>query len=446
MLKQEFEAIYQELMDENPFAARAALKVLKVEFTEEVPTLAVTLGKQSRLLVNLEFVSENCKTGEHVKAVICHEFLHILLRHTERFKTLNKMQNLALDVVINAIIHRELGRRYSSFMSAFYSEETGIARLLRPPEERETYGWWSAKPTDMLIPAWKGVYDGRLVADDILELAADLGRRRKFNVQPLLGGHQPLDGKASRPSPLEPLPGELADALDRALKSMNGDGIWRMPNERGVGASAYSNVVTAANDDLSRWRRETYLVLKKHLVPDKLSTNREPIPYEFALPVLSTADRRAALRCLWSPFLPEAVWTGEKMHTVGTAQIYLDVSGSMSAEMPQLVALLGQLGRYIKRPFWAFSDEVAKAVIEQGQLRADTTGGTSMACVLEHIEKTRPASAVVITDGYIEPLEPKEVQKRLGRTRLHAIVSRDGSPIGIANAGIPYTQLARIPK
>ena len=69
-----------------------------------------------------------------------------------------------------------------------------------------------------------------------------------------------------------------------------------------------------------------------------------------------------------------------------------------------------------------------------------------MACVLRHIEKTKPASAVVITDGYIEGLNRKHVQKWLGRTRLHAIVSRDGSPAAIANAGIPYTQLARIPK
>ena len=31
-------------------------------------------------------------------------------------------------------------------------------------------------------------------------------------------------------------------------------------------------------------------------------------------------------------------------------------------------------------------------------------------------------------------------------TRLHAIISRDGAPGAIERAGIPYTQLARIPK
>ena len=56
MNEQEFRAIYRELMDENPFAARAALKVLRLEFTSEVPTLAVTLETQPRMLVNLAFV------------------------------------------------------------------------------------------------------------------------------------------------------------------------------------------------------------------------------------------------------------------------------------------------------------------------------------------------------------------------------------------------------
>ena len=240
------------------------------------------------------------------------------------------------------------------------------------------------------------------------------------------------------------MPSVLADALDRGLKSMNGNGIWRAPKSRGVGATAYQEVIRAADAALGRWRRETYEVLRRHLDEDSRSVNVEPRPYEFALPVLSNSDRRAALRSLWSPFLPEAIWHGERPFRVGTAQVYLDVSGSMNAEMPLIVQLLRLLSRYIRRPFWAFSDEVAPATIVNGQLRAATSGGTSMSCVLQHIAETRPASAVVVTDGYIERLEGSLVSS-IGNTRLHAIISRDGSPAELRNAGIPYTQLARIP-
>ena len=58
----EFHNMYLELIDENPLAIRAVLKVLRIEFTDTVPTLAVTCEAQPRLLVNLAFVREHCRT------------------------------------------------------------------------------------------------------------------------------------------------------------------------------------------------------------------------------------------------------------------------------------------------------------------------------------------------------------------------------------------------
>ena len=109
-------ALMHELMDENPFAIRAVLKILSVEFTVAVPTLAVTNEPQPRLLINLEFIAQHCRTEEHVKALLCHEFLHVLLRHTDEPGRPTHARHLALDAVINAIIHRQLGDRYYSLM------------------------------------------------------------------------------------------------------------------------------------------------------------------------------------------------------------------------------------------------------------------------------------------------------------------------------------------
>jgi predicted metal-dependent peptidase len=91
------------------------------------------------------------------------------------------------------------------------------------------------------------------------------------------------------------------------------------------------------------------------------------------------------------------------------------------------------------------SDVVAPAVIRDGQLHADTTGGTSMACVLRHLAQTRPRAAVVVTDGYIESLTQAQVRAAAG-VRLHAIVTREGSPAALQRAGIPYTQLGKLPR
>jgi len=186
-------------------------------------------------------------------------------------------------------------------------------------------------------------------------------------------------------------------------------------------------------------------LLREHLLPDPRSRNRREAPHAYRIPVLSPGDRRAFLRAQWSPFLPEALWNGAIPRREGTAQVYLDVSGSMNAEMPLVIALLARLSTWIRRPFWAFSDVVAPAVIERGQLKARTTGGTSMACVLAHVAKTRPAAVIVVTDGYIERLDRTAVRKALTGTRLTALVTRDGNPAEIHRAGIPYRQLDKVP-
>ena len=96
MTASDFHAIYQELIDENPLAIRAVLRILETEFTDQVPTLAVTCEQRPRLLVNLAFLSAHCRTEAQVKAVICHEFLHVLLRHTESITELTPPEHLAL--------------------------------------------------------------------------------------------------------------------------------------------------------------------------------------------------------------------------------------------------------------------------------------------------------------------------------------------------------------
>ena len=456
MNPQRFRQLVEELVDENPFAIRAVLRILGIEFTGSVPTLAVTCEERPRLLVNLDFVREHCRTDAEVKALLCHEFLHVLLRHTEARKPFTPARHLALDAVINAIIHREHGPAYSSLMSRYYADAPGLWGLLRPmdaQEEAAYRGQFGSRPQwPPWVHAWAGLYRGSLLADDVEALARDVGAKTRggastegtpFALQPgedgferLLGSHDDIDDR---------LPDALKDALDQALKTMNGHGIWRSPKSRGVGASAFEAVVARADDPLERWRRRTLQLLREHVQPDARSRALRDAPHAYRIPVLSPGDRRAFLRAQWSPFLPEALWQGAMPRREGTAQVYLDVSGSMSAEMPLVVALLARLSNWVRRPFWAFSDVVAPAVIESGQLKAQTTGGTSMACVLEHVAKTRPPAAVVLTDGYIERLDARTVRQALAGTRLTALVTRDGNPAELRRVGISYTQLDKVP-
>jgi len=117
----------------------------------------------------------------------------------------------------------------------------------------------------------------------------------------------------------------------------------------------------------------------------------------------------------------------------------------MNAELSALAGLLGSLSKHIRRPFWAFSDEVAPAVIQEGALKTSTSGGTSLACVLRHLALTKPEAAVIVTDGYVEKVEPALVLK-CQHTRLHVLVSAAGDTQAIQNAGLPWTKLKEVPR
>jgi len=457
MNERHFEALLRELIDENPFAVRAILKILEVRFTESVETLAVTCEEAPSLLVNLSFVGKHCRTDEQIKAVLCHEFLHVLLQHTETIGPLTPSRHLAFDAVINAIIHREHGPDYSSMMAEYYKNETGLRKLLRPMNNSEDY-WYEENcfPGDQLpqwAHAWRALYDGELVADDIEALAQQLSDTSGGNGSGddpgpftlkkgqiiddggLLGNHRELGSNLEE---------ALRESVEQAMKEMNGAGIWRAPKSVGVGANPYEALFTEKDEPMNRWQRKTLQVLKQHLQPDPQSRNRTNEPSNYQIPVLSPGDRRAFLRSMWSPFLPDATWDTTVPKQEGTAQVYLDVSGSMSAEMPLIIGLLRLLSRYIQRPFWAFSDEVAPAIITRGQLQTTTSGGTSMTCVLKHVAETRPASAVVVTDGYIEDLDSQLIATASG-TKLHVIITRDGNPSALHRVRIPYTQLDEVP-
>ena len=173
MTPQRFQDLIVELVDEDPFALRAVLKLLRVEYTTEVPTLAVTCERQPRLLVNLDFLRDHCRTDAQVKAVLFHEFLHVLLRHTETRRELTPERHLAFDAVINAIIHREHGLICSSMMSEYYRDAQGPMVLLRPPTPQEAER--ASRPTaPQLERVWFALYAGLMVADDIEALAATL--------------------------------------------------------------------------------------------------------------------------------------------------------------------------------------------------------------------------------------------------------------------------------
>ena len=433
-----FKNILLELIDENPMACRGVLSILRIEYTDQVATLAVSLEDPPRLLVNLGFLEAEASEEVHVKAVLLHEFLHVLLNHTENFKEMDDATNVALDAVINHIIQRSEGEVYSAFFRQYYRNLTGYQSLLRPALETELYGY-----QDELTPLRRGLRQGTVVVDDILELAREI-RKSAGGKQAGLSEHKQFLGHHGKRVGGKAVSGKVREALDNTLKSYNGSGIYREPKSRGFGADPFPERIAGKDENLVRWERATSKILRELCSPDPRGLRKEPVDRTVMMPVLNERDRRGFLKALWTPLILDMAWDIPYEKPQGTTVVYLDVSGSMYGEMQALVHLLGRLSHHIRKPFWAFSTEVAPAVIRKGILETRTTGGTSMNVVLRHFADMDVEKAVVITDGYIETCDPF-LLARLSNKKFYAVVSRDGSSAKLAEAGIPYYQLERYP-
>jgi hypothetical protein len=416
-----FRSILNELIDENAMACRGLLGISSLEFTEQVDTASVSLGERPVLRVNLGFVAKHCRTESEVKALLVHEFLHVLLRHTMEIRRMTPSINIALDATINAIIHRKLGEEYSSFMSRYYAKAEGALLLLRPksgddlinerrvfhndkgcsaeldPERRASIDWLGHDGCAL----WSAIYRGQALHEDALELIK--ARKVEGLSRQFTAGHPVFLGNHAEDEILDcdDLPGDLLSRLHVAASEMAAmgalpPGLARPPGDLTVPASRLPGIAA--------WERKTLALLRRLIVPDRRTRVSETQPAWSHLPILHQSDRRGILRSLWNPLIAENLWPATLPLRGGSVAVYLDVSGSMGADLVALTALLHRFERYLIRPFWAFANTVEPATISNGKLVTRSTGGTSLACVIEHLRRVRPEKALVVTDGYVEKL------------------------------------------
>lgn len=230
----------------------------------------------------------------------------------------------------------------------------------------------------------------------------------------------------------------------RTKRSLAGqDILGRSDMENYTELGKYSESAAAS---MGRWERETLALLERCITPDQRG-RPEWKPQQAFLPVLHPGARRSVLQALWNPLFADVPWDLQHREASGTCQVYLDVSGSMFGVMPALIALLGHFGARVRRPFWGFSTEIAPAQIVAGKLECDTSGGTHINCVLDHLRKNRPQRALIITDGEVErPCQKTLAALRSDGQELCVLISHDGQLDPIRSAGIYCHQLSVQPE
>ena len=418
--------VIADLAEEDFFACRALFRIARVEFTDKVPTLAVSLSASPRLYVNLGFLNAHARSEDDVKAVLMHEFLHVVLQHTEKFKSNTLLLNVALDAVINSIIHRTYGERYSDFFKRFY-KPNGLEALLRPWGEADeaTKAQWQKLHTQ--------VYTGAVAADDLYELFRSLARTRFVGGDPLLiGNHEDWIQDASE---------ENREMIEGILKRMDGTRIWNKPKQYGVSDLEELERRRIRERSLREWRRDTRRLLEQCLRPDPAKSDETVRPVQ--LPILSPGDRRAFAMLGVNGFIPFAEHRTVRRKPSETVNVYLDVSGSMSEEIDRLLLLLTGFKDLIRRPLWAFSNVVEPAVFRNGTVEYKSTGGTGISCVFDHIRENGFRRSLIVTDGYVEAITP-QMLSGVPKEGLRVLLSATGQAAAFERHGISYHQLKNL--
>ncbi len=416
--------IVQDLADENPFACRALFKISDIVFNKTVPTLAVSIAAKPVLIINRAFLNRHAKTENDIKAVLLHEFLHVVLQHTEKFTFNTPLLNIALDAIINSIIHRTYGETYSGFFCRFYASD-GIETLLRAGSTTEE---WSV--------IHQKIYSGKFAADDLYELLQYLmskGRIKDTDQLLFIGNHTSRRKAASA---------ENEQLLKETLSKMEGTGIWNNPGARGTNERLNDEHIKTEQYKIKKWRSSVLKVLQKCMEEDQ-TKKTELVHSTVMMPVLNNSDRRALATVSWSGLIPFTKNTFTEKKAAHTVNIYLDVSGSMSQEINHIVSLLYYFRHSIKTPLWVFSNEVEKAVFKNGEIIYQSTGGTSISCVFNHIRVNRFKKNIIVTDGYTEAITD-EMIKNISLQKLWVILSADSSAAKFDQHNIKYTQLKKL--
>jgi len=436
------------------------LSCSKIRFSDTVQSAAITAEVYPELLINPDFYKKFCLRDEWLLVVLLHELHHIRYGHNTLFGAPDLLKNIAFDAVINArIAHMFPEPRHLSLFRKLYPDPDYPHFLLTPPPQwtGDGYSWDIECPPlaglyrkleDQLGPVmarrgialYKKLYDKKTATvNDIIEFLKQNGL---CSSPMLLGSHQVLtpdyaqEEETDHDSPhltiqdtqwetsQNPLLQKLTADMEEWVKE-------QFPSIAGRNQGVFDSEVPMQNPRLEALKVLKQLCVKlgvyQPVYCSRVMVN-EAYTQRTLEPRFSTKDRTYwARRLLWNtqPLLcqHEQEVHGPRWRDPMACHVYLDVSGSMSSDLPWLVRIFADLVRMGRVRVFLFSNGVFPVTSEnlrKGHIR--TTWGTDLDCVLDHVIKMpatrRPRNMLVVTDGFFPTPENLKAFQDTG-TGLH---------------------------
>ncbi|MEI7436254.1 MAG: hypothetical protein WCL16_05560 [bacterium] len=449
------------------FQMHKLFDLMDIALSTEIQSACITTGTRSRMLFNQGFVDRYCRTDEHLMMLVMHELYHLILGHTRLFPRSTIQSNIAFDAVINSMLCRQFPQTiYTSFFMATNNWELFPARLLRPPPDWPLLNALSAlpRPEQRIFEMLYGDDEKSLTYYDIFKLLENslpkllvikiaglpgiptgggsegglksgaMGRTGSGDGEVvLLGDHEGENGAQG---------GEEESALrDEAMTQIIRRIVegWPPPpfkmRGRDMGGNARNSLLPCAEQTGARFNRELVRLLRKAGIEGTNTTapqrrKLQARDSEMWTVVPQLADRRTpSYRALLghNPVYYQRVTQNRHpvLYRPAVPHVYVDISGSMSNEVPYMIAVLDPLHKRGECRCFAFSTVVDEIRPKQMRRQAVVqTGGTSIDCVTKHIleipKSRRPRRVLILTDGYVGPMNERDsVALKESHVRLH---------------------------
>jgi hypothetical protein len=403
------------------------LSLVDITVDDSTETAAMECGPQPVMHLNREFVEALCQRDEHLMMLAMHEIYHLILGHTRLFPRTSLAHNIVFDAVINALLCQQFRNPlYTDFFTNLNSDKRFPGRLLRPPR-----GWpekmeFSPKASENERKVMELLYGPRAntaTYHEIMQLLeAELNDDNAAGGT-LLGDHAGDNGDgASDPTGQEdPL---IAGVLRKTTVN------WPTASNPSTGRSELGHILDWLMPKPRSPRSEfiqalASLLRKASVLPASPQTpytwKRQPSTLSSQTAVYDLHDRTVESRTLMygeTPVLfttqlsrPRLRWTPRDI-----THIYLDVSGSMSEDLPWLIGALEPLYRRGLCRLYAFSTVVSELRRGDGfGKKLANTYGTDINCVFAHFlgftRAKTPGKVVVLTDGYTGIPRPELIEE-----------------------------------
>lgn len=442
-------------MSTNRFFASILLH-FKLKEDTEIETMGV--DAYGNMYYNPKFVVD--LVDDDLRFVMCHEVLHVILRHCyrtpEEFKKYDfakrEIWNYAIDAVVNDILITKEGMKPTKDLGGIIRNEQGILRLKIGNKTADIVV--SDKPSEMIYFEILKLFKAQIKKIETIQSqseAEDIFQRTiggKGFDEHRIGKSEEKESKNNSNSSKsssnsnssstgkegDENEGQLSeaemDALDRKWGSIAASANMEDPtNSRSNGGGWLNRLFDALSRPQLNWRT----LLRRHI--------KETIPYDSSY---KKPRRRTYSVGVYYPI------TFYKPHIITVA---IDVSGSISDnDLNKFISEVYGITRAypnvkIRVLFWStMVDEKNDTVYKPGKLKsvlgikANTTGGTYISCVEDYLKDhdMKESSVIYLTDGYVE----SNPNFQCTRKKRIFIIQKEGNTEILKD----YGQLAKLSK